>query len=42
MKNLKYALFCIACLMLLNIISVNADKQMKQDLHKMQQQSYTM
>ena len=37
--EMKYVLFAITCLVLVNVISANADYQMKKD---MQQQSYTM
>lgn len=40
--KINFPLFCIACLMLINFIHANAEKQMKQDLHKMQHQSYVM
>ena len=39
---MKPFLFCIACLIVLNIVNANADKQMKQDIPKIVQQNYTM
>lgn len=39
---MKPILFCIACFMLATVIHANAEHQMQQDLHKMQQQSYVM
>jgi preprotein translocase subunit SecG len=39
---MKATVFCILCLVIGVVVNTNANKQMKQDLHKMQQQSYTM
>jgi hypothetical protein len=40
--KINYFLFCILCMMLLNFIHANADKQMKQDTQKVHQMGYTM
>jgi hypothetical protein len=37
MKNYTFVLFSLACLILMSIIHTNAEKQMKQDTHKLQQ-----
>jgi len=39
---MKASVFCILCLILAFVVNANADNQMKQDLHKMQQITYSM
>ena len=39
---MKATVFCILCLAIGALVSTNADHQMQQDLHKMQNQSYVM
>jgi hypothetical protein len=39
---MKATVFCILCLVIGAVVSINADHQMQQDLHRIDHHTYTM